>query len=192
MLWVRKRDQRPLLATFGTILLVAAAIGTWTGGQHGALTAVGGVAIGALTIVLLCTVIGPQFDPDPVDWYVVLAGAVLTVGGLAVAQFYLYPTLGNTAMLVTVAGTVIAVGASVGFIGANEFVRGAGYGLLAGALGGLLFVPIATYQSFTMRPSLDVIVLLSGAVGPVVFGFLGGIGGSVGGSIQSFDPVKSA
>lgn len=182
---VLKREQRPLLAVFGAVLLVAAAIGTWTGGQHGALTAVGGVVIGALIFGLLGTMTVPMFEDNPVDWFVVLAGAVLIVGGVAITLNNLLPALGSSGRIASVAVVVTATGAGAGFVGADGVVRGAGYGLLAGALGGLLFVSFATYESFTMRPALDTIVLLSGVLGPLVFGIVGGIGGVVGGSLHT-------
>jgi hypothetical protein len=65
-------------------------------------------------------------------------------------------------------------------VACESAASGLWHGTLAGGAGGVLTVYFTIYESFTMRPELDGIVLIGGVVAPLVLGVAGGLGGAVG------------
>ena len=193
MRWDRRRPERPL-GVVGAAVLLAVVAGFWTGGPGGAGTAALAAGLAALVLGALRFGVGLAVGDAPVDWPVVLAGGVGVVALVVLAQYGLEGRLEGSAALAVLALAVAAMGALVGWrfdadlVGAargplaGRGAAGAGHGLLAGAVGGLLFVPVAAYESLSMQPALTGAVLLAAVVAPLALGAAGAVGGAVGGA----------
>lgn len=200
MRWVRGQlPGRPLGVVVAAVLLAAVA-GAMTGGVGGAGTAVLAAGLAALVLVVLRSGVGLAVGDAPVDWPVVLAGGVGVVAVVVLAQYGLEGRLGGRPALAALALAVAAIGALVGrrvdadpAVGgsrdplAAHLATGAGHGLLGGGVGGLLFVPVAAYESLAMQPALTVALLLGAVLAPLALAAAGAVGGAIGGALVARD-----
>lgn len=161
-------------------VLAAGALGYATGGTDGGVVAAVALALGLGAVAGLAwaveTLVG---SPSRTRAAAVLAGGLAVVGWLVVPTAVAGPDSG-VPVWATVAG-VSLVGVLVGAT-SDSAVGGLWHGLLAGGTGGVLFVYVAIYESFTMQPELDGIVLIAGTFAPLALALAGGVGGAIGAS----------
>ena len=174
-----QRDLRPLVPVFVVVLLVAFTLGYWTGGGRGAVTATGAMVLGMLVLSGLRLGFTHILDGSGVTWWSVITGAMLLFGVFVISQYGLLHRYSDAAVLLVLGGCSVGIGGGVGYLGGRDLRTGLAHGVLTGGVAGLLLVLIATHQSFSMRPALNVIILLSGVVAPLSFGMLCGLGGSI-------------
>ena len=180
-----QRDLRPLIPVFVVVLLAASTLGYWTGGGRGAVTAAGAMVLGMLVLSGLRLGLTHILDGSGVTWWSVITTAVLLFGVFVITLYGPLQRYREVIILLILGGSSVGLGVFVGYVGGENPVTGLAHGLLAGGVGGLLVVLIATHQSFSMQPALNVIVLLSGVVAPLTVGILCGLGGVVGGEIRA-------
>lgn len=157
-------------------VLAAGALGYATGGADGGAVAAIAVALG------LGGVAGLAWTADAVVGSPSRTRvASILAGGLAVVGWAVAPTsvLDASVPLWAYVGGISLVGLLVG-VTCDSPVCGLWHGLLAGGTGGVLFVYVAIYESFTMQPELDAIVLIAGVFAPLAFALAAGFGGAVG------------
>lgn len=167
-------------------VLAAGALGYATGGADGGAVAAVAVALG------LGTVAGLAWVADALVGHPNRTRATpVLVGGLAVVGWAVVPTAVTDASVTIpawmIVGGVSLVGVLVG-VTCDSPVDGLWHGLLAGGAGGVLFVYVAIYESFTMQPELDGIVLIAGVFAPLASALVGGLGGAVG--VSTLDAVR--
>ena len=174
--------------------VAATGLGYATGGVHGgavaalAFSLAVGVALGLLWAVNLLA-----GRPDRTDWWPVAVGAICVVGLFALGS---NTVLARFVSVWTYVGGVTVLGCGVGSATGDDPENGLWHGTCAGSVGGVGVVYVAIYESFTMQPQLDGIVLIAAVVAPLAFGALGGVGGVAGSvaaaaiRVQSRDEAK--
>jgi hypothetical protein len=168
-------------------VLVAGALGYATGGPDGGAVAAIALALGVGAVA------GVAWTADALVGRLSRTRVTpILAGGLAVVGWVVVPTavIGSDASasipLWATVGGVWLVGVFVG-VTCDSPLDGLWYGLLAGGTGGVLFVYVAIYESFTMRPELEGIVLIAGVFAPLALALVGGFGGAVG--VSTLDAV---
>ena len=167
----------------------ATGLGYATGGVHGGAVAALAFSLAVGVVFGLLWVVGRIAGrPDRTDWWPVALGAICTVGvfalgsGTALAQFVsVWAYLGGVTLL----------GVGVGAAASDDPGSGLRHGALAGSVGGVLAVYVAIYESFTMQPQLDALVVIAAVVVPLAFGALGGAGGVAGALAAASVRVRS-
>ena len=179
-----QRDLSLLIPVFVAVLLGASTLGYWTGQRRGAVTAAGATVLGVLVLGGLRLGLTHILDGSDVTWWSVITAAVLLFGVFVITLYGPLQRYREATTLLILGGSSVGLGVFVGYVGGESSATGLAHGLLAGGISGLLVVLIATHQSFSMQPALTVIVLLSGVLAPLVFGFLCGLGGVIGGAVS--------
>lgn len=175
------------LATLAWVLavLAAGALGYATGGADGGAVAAVALALGLGGVTGLAWVADALVGrPDRTREVPILAGGFVVVGWVLVPAAV--ADASATVPLWATVGGVALVGVFVG-VTCDTPRDGLWHGLLAGGSGGVLFVYVAVYESFAMRPELDGIVLIAGVFAPLAFALAGGLGGAVG--VSTLDAV---
>ena len=179
------RTTAPLAGTLA--VLAGATLGYATAGADGGVTAAVAVALGIGAVAGLAWAVDATVGrPDRTKGSSILAGGLVIAGWTVVPTSVLGATLPTLPLWAYVAGVAL-VGVFLG-VTCDSPVGGLWHGLLAGGAGGVLFVYVAIYESFTMQPELDGIVLIAGLFAPLSFSLAGGLGGAVG--VSTLDAVR--
>ena len=169
--------------------LAAIALGYATGGVHGGAVAALAFSLAVGVVFgLLWAVNRLVGRPNRTDWWPVAVGAVCVVGLFALGS---NTVLAGFVSVWAYLGGVTLLGSGVGAATGDDPASGLWHGACAGGVGGVLAVYVAIYESFTMQPQLDGIVLIAAAVAPLAFGVLGGVGGAAGSVAAASVRVRS-
>lgn len=161
-------------------VLAAGALGYATGGADAGAVSTIALALGLGAVAgLAWTADAVVGRPSQTRTARILAGGVAVAGWLVVPTVVTDPSVG-VPLWVTIGGVAL-VGVLVGAT-CGSSVGGLWHGLLTGGMGGVLFVYVAIYESFTMQPELDGIVLIAGVFAPLALALVGGFGGAIGAS----------
>jgi hypothetical protein len=167
-------------------VLAGGALGYATAGADGGITAAVAVALGIGAVAGLAWAIDATVGrPSRTRSFSILAAGLVIAGWTVVPTTILGPILPIWAYV----GGIALVGVLLG-VTCESPVGGLWHGLLAGGAGGVLTVYLAIYESFTMQPELDGIVLIAGLFAPLAFSVAGGLGGAVG--VSTLDAVGKA
>lgn len=180
-----RRDFDPLVPIFVVVLLVSTALGYRISGSRAAVTATGATVLGIIVVGVLRIGLSSVLHPTDVRWWGVVSGGLLLFGVSVFTYYYLILRYTGEMSLSILAISSVGIGVGVGYVNGEDTSTGLVHGVLAGGVGGLLFIIIATQQSFSMGPALNMIVLLSGVLAPLIFGVLCGLGGVVGGAVSA-------
>lgn len=157
-------------------VLAAAALGYATAGADGGATAAVAVALGLGAVAGLAWVIDATVGrPTRTRTTATLAAGVAIAGWTVVSTSSLGPALPMWAYV----GAVSLVGVLLG-VTCESPLDGLWHGVLAGGTGGVLTAYVAIYESFTMHPEMDGIVLIAGLFAPLLFSLASGLGGMAG------------
>lgn len=157
--------------------LAAGVLGFVTGGTDGGVVAVVAVGLASAIVFGLVRVVEALVDgPDRPQARAIVVGAVGLAGAVALSVSVLDLPVPVWAYLLG----ALLVGVVLG-VTAGEPETGLWRATVAGGTGGALTVYLSIYESFTMQPELDGIVVLTGVVAPLALGLACGLGGAVGG-----------
>ena len=148
------------------------ATGGADGGAIGAIAFALGVGIVAGLLLAVSVTVG---RPARTRIRPVTAGAIAVAGWTVIGV----SVLDSTPPMWTYLAAASLVGVPLGTT-AESARSGLRHGLLACGSGGVLTVYLSIYESFTMRPELTGIVILSGLLAPLALGIAGGLGSAVG------------
>lgn len=189
------RSNRPVVARRGGPAaglggsLAAIVLGYATGGVRGGAVAALAFALAVGVVFGLLWVVNHLVGrPERTDWWPVALGAICAVGLFALGS---NTVLARFLSVWAYLGGATLVGAGVGAATGDDPGSGLWHGALAGGLGGVGVVYVAIYESFTMQPQLDGIVLIAAVVAPLAFGVLGGVGGAAGSVAAASVRVRS-
>ena len=161
-------------------MLAAGGLGYATGDAYGG--AIGVVAFALSVVVTFGLVRAIERcwgTPENTDPLAVGVGACAFAGWFVLASSVpLVESVTGWGYLAVVFLLGVALGART-----DSAYDGCWHGAVAGGVGGTLLVFVAIYESFTMQPELDTLVVIAGVVAPLAFGVLGSLGATVGGRV---------
>lgn len=178
MEWLTRREKQGLVV----LVLFFSFWGYWIERVLGAVVAA--VATVVVAGVLYFGLKRGLSQTDVNRWFVGV-GAVLLFAWFAGLQYDILPLDGVTVERIAILASSLVVGVGVGYAGGSDALTGLVYAVLTGGVTGVLLVFIAVQAAFSVQPNLEMVVVWVILLGPPVFGFVVGIGGAVGGALQS-------